>query len=121
MKAYEEAGLGPEEIDLAEVGNATLRAGYSANADIIITKKEDILLIPERLITFENDSAFVEIPDSLGGADRVAIKTGLSDGMNIEVISGLSDGDLLVVTPLDAVTDGMIVRPAETDGTGGGA
>jgi HlyD family secretion protein len=92
------------EIDLTEVGDATLRAGYSANADIIITQMEDILLIPERLINFENDSAFVETQDSLGTISKISIETGLSDGMQIEVISGLTEGDVLIERPPRQIT-----------------
>jgi HlyD family secretion protein len=87
------------EIDLNGVEGSLLRAGYSANADIIITKKEDILLIPERLIEFANDSAFIEIQDSLGGITKLPIETGLSDGIRIEVTEGVAEGDLLVERP----------------------
>lgn len=92
------------EISLIDVGESLLRAGYSANADIIITKKEDILLIPERLIEFVNDSAFVETQDSLGTITKIAVETGLSDGINIEIESGLSEGDLLVERPPKEIT-----------------
>jgi len=87
------------EIILTDVGETKLRAGYSANADIIITQKEDILLIPERLITFVSDSSFVEIQDSIGIATKIPVETGLSDGINIEITDGLSEGDLLVERP----------------------
>jgi HlyD family secretion protein len=100
-KAHKEEGstVFDVEITLTDIGESNLRAGYSANADIIITKKEDILLIPERLITFENDSSFVEIQDSLGSVARQSVQTGLSDGINIEIVEGLSEGDLLVERP----------------------
>ncbi|UCD16497.1 MAG: efflux RND transporter periplasmic adaptor subunit, partial [Candidatus Zixiibacteriota bacterium] len=87
------------EIELIDLGTRLLRAGYSANADIIISKKEDILLIPERLIEFLNDTAYVETQDSLGIISKVAIETGLSDGINIEVASGLSEGDMVIERP----------------------
>ncbi|MEE9443853.1 MAG: efflux RND transporter periplasmic adaptor subunit [candidate division Zixibacteria bacterium] len=87
------------EIVLMEVENTELRAGYSANADIIITKKEDILLIPERLINFANDTAYVEIQDSLGMPLKIVLEVGLSDGINIEVVDGLSEEQLVVERP----------------------
>jgi HlyD family secretion protein len=88
------------EIKITEAGSSVLRAGYSANADIIIKKKEDILLIPERLIEFVEDTAFVQLKDSTSGEiERKMIKTGLSDGLNIEVTEGLKEGDLLVEKP----------------------
>jgi len=100
-KAHKEEGstVFDVEIKLTNLGTSLLRAGYSANADIIITKKQDILVIPERLIEFKEDSTFVETQDSLGIIDTIPIETGLSDGINIEVVSGLSEGDLLIERP----------------------
>jgi len=87
------------EIKLTDIGDNLLRAGYSANADIIVNKKEDILVIPERLIEFVNDTAYVETHDTLGDTTRLSIEVGLSDGIKIEVLSGLSEGDMLVERP----------------------
>ena len=100
-KAHEDQGstVFDVEIKITHSGNSLLRAGYSANADLIIKKAEDILMIPERLIKFSNDSAFVEIKDSTGEISQVPIETGLSDGINIEVVSGLSEGDQIVERP----------------------
>jgi HlyD family secretion protein len=92
------------EIRLTEVGDVLLRAGYSANADIFITRKEDILLIPERLIEFVGDTAYVEVQDSLGVITKITVETGLSDGINIEIADGLSEGDLVVERPPKEIT-----------------
>ena len=93
------------EIKITEKGRSMLRAGYSANADIIIKKKEDILLIPERLIEFVEDTAFVQVKDSTTAEiQRKVIKTGLSDGLNIEVTEGLNEGDILVEKPPKEIT-----------------
>ena len=73
--------------------SAFLRAGYSGNADIILQKKDSVMAIPESLITFSNDSAYVEIETAPQVFIRRLIKTGLSDGINIEVISGISKND----------------------------
>ncbi len=87
------------EIQITETGDKMLRAGYSANADIIISKKDSILVIPERLVEFKGDTAFVEIADSAGAIESRKIEVGLSDGLNIEVIDGLAMGDNLVERP----------------------
>jgi HlyD family secretion protein len=87
------------EISILHTGSNLLRAGYSANADLIINQAKDILMIPERLINFVNDTSFVEIQDTLGNISQVAIETGLSDGINIEVKSGIAEGSLLVERP----------------------
>jgi HlyD family secretion protein len=100
-KAYRDEGstVFDIEIDLINLGSNLLRAGYSANADIIIYKREEILIIPERLIEFKEDTAYVEVVDTTGAVDTVVIKTGLSDGINIEVAFGLSEGDLIIERP----------------------
>ncbi len=104
-KKEENATLFDLEIKITETGSSVLRAGYSANADIIIKKKEDILLIPERLIEFVEDTAFVQVKDSTTGEiERKVIKTGLSDGLNIEVTEGLNEGEILVEKPPKEIT-----------------
>jgi len=105
-KAHQQEGstVFDVEIDLGDVGDTKLRAGYSANADIIITKKENILVVPERLVTFANDSSFVEIQDSLGQVAKLPIETGLSDGIKVEITDGLSEGDMLVERPPKEIT-----------------
>jgi HlyD family secretion protein len=99
----EGATLFDVEIELDPTSNITLRAGYSANADVIIREKKDVLVVPERLVTFEDGGkkATVEIP---GGAPKappkkVEIKTGISDGLNVEVVSGLTKGAKVVERP----------------------
>ena len=95
----ENATLFDVEIKIVQKGSSILRAGYSANADLIITKKDDILLIPERLVEFVEDTASVQLKDPSGKIEKKIIKTGLSDGLNIEVTEGLKEGDLLVEKP----------------------
>jgi HlyD family secretion protein len=93
------------EIKITQTGPSMLRAGYSANADIIITKKENILVIPERLVEFFEDTAFVQVKDSTTGAtERKIIKTGLSDGLNLEVTEGLKEGEILAEKPPKEIT-----------------
>jgi HlyD family secretion protein len=98
-KLEENTTLFDVEIRITKTGFEMLRAGYSANADIIIQKKEDILIIPERVVEFKEDTAFVEIKQPNGEITKKTIKTGLSDGLNIEVMEGLEEGDLLVERP----------------------
>ncbi len=66
-----------------------IRAGYSATADIVLDKRDSVLAIQEALIFFENDSAFVEVETQPQVFEKRLIKTGLSDGINIEVLSGI--------------------------------
>ena len=70
-----------------------LRSGYSANADIELDRRDSVLTVPESVVEFntKGDSAFVQVKQAGEGAGfkRTYIKTGLSDGLNIEVLSGI--------------------------------
>ncbi len=70
-----------------------IRAGYSANAEIILEQKEDVLVVPESALTLKGDSTFVEIKTGENEYKKTAIKTGISDGLNIEVLDGVAEGD----------------------------
>jgi HlyD family secretion protein len=91
------------EIELDPGQEEVLRAGYSANADLVIREKSDIVLVPERLVTFEDGGkkAFVEVPGDgpKGEPKKVEITTGLSDGLNVEVVSGIEAGTRVVERP----------------------
>lgn len=68
-----------------------IRAGYSANANIVLEKKDSVMVIPEGLLKFENDSSFVEVETSAAQVfEKRMVKTGLSDGINIEITDGLT-------------------------------
>lgn len=98
----ENATVFPIEISIPRTNSITLRAGYSANASIIIQKKTNILTIPERVVTFKSDSATVTV--ALAAKDEVRlIKTGLSDAINVEVVSGLKEGDEVREKPLKKI------------------
>ncbi|MCP4567312.1 MAG: efflux RND transporter periplasmic adaptor subunit, partial [FCB group bacterium] len=105
-KAHREDGatLFEVEAEITEAGTSFLRAGYSANADVMITKKTDILLAPERLINMEDSAASCEVMDTAGAITTREIEVGLSDGMNIEIKSGLEEGELLVERPPKEIT-----------------
>ncbi len=98
-KLQENTTLFDVEIRITKTEVKMLRAGYSANADLIIQKKDLILVIPERVVEFKEDTAFVEVKAPNGEITKKTIKTGLSDGLNIEVMEGLKEGDLLVERP----------------------
>jgi len=93
----------PIEISVPKAKNTTLRAGYSANASIVIQKKDSVLTIPERVVTFRNDSAFVKLALAGGKEEERVIKTGLSDAIKIEVISGLKEGDDVFEKPVKKI------------------
>ena len=97
-KAVESNGTNQFEIKaavkLSEGGK--IRAGYSANAEIVLAKADKVLSIPESAIEFSGDSTFVYIVKGEGKNktyDRTYVETGLSDGVNIEIKKGLSNKD----------------------------
>jgi HlyD family secretion protein len=70
-----------------------IRAGYSANAEIVLSRVTDVLTIPESAIEFSNDSAFVHIVKAEKPEqqfDKKPVTIGLSDGVNIEIKKGLT-------------------------------
>ena len=97
-KAVESNGTNQFEIKaavkLSEGGK--IRAGYSANAEIVLAKADKVLSIPESAIEFSGDSTFVYIVKGAGKNktyDRTYVETGLSDGVNIEIKKGLTNKD----------------------------
>ncbi len=96
-KGVEENGAIQFEIkaDVDLKADQFIRAGYSANANIVLERKDSVMVIPEGMLKFENDSAYVEvlINEVENLYERRNVKTGLSDGINIEIVDGLSKED----------------------------
>lgn len=78
-----------------------LRAGYSANASIVLEKRENVMTIPEGLLNFENGSSYVEVEVDSQVFEKRFVELGISDGLNIEVTSGLSYDDLIKGEKID--------------------
>ncbi len=76
-----------------------VRAGYSANASIVANKKEDVLAISEALLQYDSKTKkpYVEIETSSQKFERKNVKLGISDGVNAELISGVSKSDKIKV------------------------
>ena len=81
------------KADVVLLEDQFIRSGYSANANIVLDKADSVLAISESLLQFENDTVFVEIETSPQVFEKRYIKTGLSDGINIEVVEGLTKDD----------------------------
>lgn len=72
-----------------------VRAGYSANAEIVLERADSVLIIPENCVEFNGDSTFVYIlkeekPQSF---ERKQVNVGLSDGLKIQIKEGLKEKD----------------------------
>jgi HlyD family secretion protein len=94
----------PVEIKINPTNDIILRAGFSANAHIIIAKRDSVLSIPERVVTFRHDSAFVEISAGPEKSEEIYIKTGLSDAIQIEVLEGLEEGQEVLEKEVKEIT-----------------
>ena len=93
-KGTESSGANTFEVKAALKvdSSATLRAGYSANATVTLNRSEGVMRVPESVVEFAGDSTFVYLlTDTVPEMKfkRTPIVTGVSDGINIEVKSGL--------------------------------
>ena len=119
-KATEQGGANQFEIKAAvnvaaavgtgdgSAGAPMIRSGYSANAQIVLEEVHNVLTVPEAAVHFEGDSTFVYLlrEDSNGKQYVPAnIVTGLSDGINIEVKSGITLTDRLRGNEVIATTE----------------
>ena len=87
------------EADVFLDNSINVRAGYSANASLVLEKKDSVMVISEALLQFDksDEEAFVEIEKSDQKFKRIKIETGISDGINIEILSGLTMNDKIKV------------------------
>ena len=76
-----------------------LRVGMSADAELILEEHENVLVIPEGAIIYEDGKTFVNIQDDSveEGMRKVEINKGISDGLRTEVLSGLEEGQVVVL------------------------
>jgi HlyD family secretion protein len=100
-KGTEEGGAVQFKIkaDVTLDENFFIRAGYSANADIVLEKKDSIKSIREALLKFDRktEEPYVEVKNSDGKFDKRTLKLGTSDGVNVEIIDGLEMEDEIKV------------------------
>ena len=96
-KGIEESGAVQFKIegDVVVEGDFMIRAGYSANASLVLEKKDSVMVIPEALLQFdkETDEPYVEIAVGDQKFERKNVEIGISDGVNVEIISGLTQED----------------------------
>ena len=91
-KATESGGTNLFEIKATVKipSDVTIRSGYSANAEIELQRVENVLMIPESALQFDGEDTFVYVLKADGTYENRPVETGLSDGVNIEIKSGLT-------------------------------
>ncbi|MBL6870670.1 MAG: efflux RND transporter periplasmic adaptor subunit [Flavobacteriaceae bacterium] len=87
------------EADLFLNDSIFVRAGYSANASLVLERKDSIMAIPEALLQFdrETEEPYVEVQTEDQKFERRDVEIGISDGVNVEIISGLTKEDQIKV------------------------
>jgi HlyD family secretion protein len=79
-----------------------IRANYSANADIVLDRRDKVLALKESLLQFDKDETYVEIETASQHFERRRLKTGLSDGVTMEIVEGLTKDDKVKAGVVDA-------------------
>jgi HlyD family secretion protein len=88
-----------------------LRANYSANADIILDTHPGVLAIEESLVQFDKGKTYVEVETTPQTFVRQEVKLGLSDGINVEVVSGLTESSRVKKPALEAASETKAKKP----------
>ena len=105
-KGVEESGAIQFEIKAALTlkEDQFVRAGYSANAEIVLDRRDSVISIKEGLLVFEGDSTFIEVEKKYQVFEREYVELGLSDGIYTEVLSEL-DTTVSIKVPNTRVED----------------
>jgi len=96
----------PVEGDVSNPNNEYIRAGFSANGEIVLKSEKNALLLDESLVQYEKvkgkDSPFVEVKQKDGKFKKVYVKLGASDGINVQILSGIDkNAEVKVWNPSD--------------------
>ncbi|BEV04164.1 efflux RND transporter periplasmic adaptor subunit [Chryseobacterium gambrini] len=96
----------PVEGDVFNPNNEYIRAGFSANGEIVLNSQKNALLLDESLVQYEKkngkDLPFVEVKQKDGKFKKAYVKLGASDGINVQILSGIDkNADVKVWNPSD--------------------
>ena len=82
--------------------SVNIRSGYSANAEIVLQSHKQVLAVAESTVEINGDSAFVQLltDTATQQAKKQAVQIGMSDGINIEIIDGLQENDIVRGNPI---------------------
>ncbi len=89
-----------------------LFGGMTADITFVTNEKEDILYVSKKAIVEQNGKSYVYVKTALGGKELKAVETGISNGMNIEITSGLEEGDTIYIAS-------RVSSESEVENTGG--
>lgn len=103
----------------ARIPNADgrLRPGLFARADLGIAKREGALVVPQEALLLRAAGQIVYTVDAENRVHRVVVEAGLHQGGRIEILSGLAEGDQVIIRGHAALSDGMLVSRRNPDGS----
>ena len=98
-KGVEESGAIQFEIKAAVIleEGQFLRAGYSANAEVVLDKRVEGLTLSEMLVQYNGSSPYVEVEMAPNTFENRTVELGLSDGLSVEILSGITADDRIKV------------------------
>jgi len=79
-------------------GDVPVKIGMTANANIVVANKDNVLLVPNRAVRAANNKRFVTVQKAPGQTQEVEVQLGLANDQETEVLSGLSEGDQVVTS-----------------------
>jgi HlyD family secretion protein len=93
-KGYLEQGIMKYDIEavFSLPDSVHIFSGFNATAEFILDERSEVLTLPESCLIFDNDSVYINILEN-SKFERKHIITRLSDGINIEIVSGVSEKD----------------------------
>lgn len=96
----------PVEGEVFNPDNEYIRAGFSANGEIVLSSQKNALLLEESLIQYEKkngkDAPFVEVKQPDGSFKKAFVKLGASDGIHVQILSGIDkNAEVKVWNPSD--------------------
>ncbi len=95
-RRQDNAALFDVRIELQPQEGVLLRAGYSAVAEVEVARAENVLQLPERCLSHRGGASFVTVRLADGRTEERAVKLGLGDGLQVEVLDGVREGEVVL-------------------------
>jgi HlyD family secretion protein len=84
------------KIEVRERNRSLLKPEMTANVEIIVAEKEEVLMVPSEAVLYKKGGHFVRVKKDDGSIEERPVQAGISNGVVIEIIKGLSQGDTII-------------------------
>jgi RND family efflux transporter MFP subunit len=101
------------EVDIPN-GSGELLAGMYVDVSLDVAVPHMVIRVPSSAVIADSRGVHVAVVDGSGRVHLVAVTQGLDNGTTVELIQGLSGGELVISTPASDIKDGQQVQPQET-------